>query len=162
MWHWGASYVKNSSAVLIYITLSSCLFQIQHHGSGIVPVGSLKYDNERWSSGNRASSSKSKEEVLQLNLMWWDTSNKLCKCKIGLRLPCIISSALGPQILFYWNHFEYSKSLSTCQTSVCLGFLPLKESQLQKNPCSFSSPHYIHSCMDPQHYTVALAVRSHL
>lgn len=56
--------MKNSSAVLLCITLSPCLFQVQHHGSGIAHVGGLKDDNEGRSPGNKVSSSKSKEEVL--------------------------------------------------------------------------------------------------
>lgn len=132
MWHWGASYMKNSPEVLLCITISPCLFQVQLHGTGIVHADNPKCDDEGWSTGKRTTSSKSKEEAQQLNLMWWGTCNKLCKCKIGLHLPCIISPVLGPQILFYWAYFECSKSLSTCQTLVCWIFLPLKESQLQK------------------------------
>lgn len=100
-------------------------------------VDSLKYDNEGWSAGNRISSIKLKKEALQLNLKWWDKCNQLCKCEIRLHLLCIISHVLGPQILFYWDHFECFKSPSTCQTPVCLFYFPFKKSQLQKTRVLF-------------------------
>lgn len=97
------------------------------------------------------------------NQIWCDEMHAINSASVTL--DCIYCAASHPCLVHKFcstgttlnvpNLWAPVKHLFVC-------FFAFKGSPTAKTPRSFSSPHYVHFCMDTWHYTVALAVRSHL